>query len=509
MLNSQQWVKVTSENSMMVLNPHPSALLKSLRSIGYTLETALADVIDNSITANAESISVRFMWNSGSPWVAIRDDGNGMNSNDLIEAMRFGSRDPAEIRDPKDLGRFGLGLKTASISQCRKLTVLSSQNKSISGCEWDLDEIGLQNGGGWKIKLFDEENIEGEELSLSQLKECIGDKESGTVVLWRKLDGDVVAQESRFSEAMDLARVHLETVFHRFLVPGQGKRRIKIDFNGNQLTAFDPFGAADCPARQELQAERIPIEGEVVEIQPYVLPHRNKVTINDYEKYAGEEGYVQNQGFYVYRNNRLIIKATWFRLIKKEELNKLVRVRVDIPNSLDHLWKLDVKKSQATPPEAVRKELKRIIHRIEGSGKRVLKGPGVRRRTKSDTPVWKREQTNDGKVQYCINQEHPLLKSLLNDLNDDQKQRLEFCLSLFTERLPYDLLYADIASDEVQLEKSDPDEESQKEVAILLINALRGLGVNDDELLAKFKNTESYDFPDEMITELLTGSKSV
>src|SRR5262245_17756712 len=110
------------------LSPSPLALLESLRSIGYTLDSALADLVDNSITAKADSISVRFLWNNGKPWVAMLDDGRGMTADELTQAMVFGSRNPSEQRDANDLGRFGLGLKTASISQCRRLTVASKQS---------------------------------------------------------------------------------------------------------------------------------------------------------------------------------------------------------------------------------------------------------------------------------------------------------------------------------------------------------------------------------------------
>ena len=157
------------------------------------------------------------------------------------------------------------------------------------------------------------------------------------------------------------------------------------------LEAFDPFGLP-IPARQELTAEKIRIAGHVINVQPYVLPHHTKaLSVAEYQRLAGEEGYLQNQGFYVYRNLRLIIKATWFRLIPKDELNKLIRIRVDIPNSLDHLWRIDVKKSQATPPEPVRRELKRIIQQISGSGRIVFTNRATKMRNRQITPVWKRE----------------------------------------------------------------------------------------------------------------------
>ena len=123
------------------LYPSPSSLMESLRDIGYSMETALADVIDNSITAQATDININFSWNDAEPWLAISDNGHGMNYQELLLAMKLGSLSPLESRKDNDLGRFGLGLKTASFSQCRRLTVVSKKENSISAMEWDLDQI--------------------------------------------------------------------------------------------------------------------------------------------------------------------------------------------------------------------------------------------------------------------------------------------------------------------------------------------------------------------------------
>jgi len=121
------------------LRPDPASLIESMRDIGYSMETAVADLIDNSITAGASNIDIRFSWNDGDPWLAIVDDGYGMDSDELTNAMRLGSKNPLEERDKEDLGRYGLGLKTASFSQCRKLTVISKVGESIEGREWNLN----------------------------------------------------------------------------------------------------------------------------------------------------------------------------------------------------------------------------------------------------------------------------------------------------------------------------------------------------------------------------------
>lgn len=488
------------------LRPNPSALIESLRSIGYTLETALADIIDNSITANSTSISVRFLWNNGISWVAIIDDGIGMSQEELIEAMRFGSRTPTEERDENDLGRFGLGMKTASISQCRHLTVASKRDGELTACEWNLNKIAMNGSTGWIVGLLDPAAIFGDVLLSGIATESLAASNSGTVILWRELDssrvemGNSVA-ESRFSEAMDTARRHLEMVFHRFLSPDFGRPSIKIDFNGTALQAFNPFGPS-IPARQELPSETVRIEDRNILVQPYILPHRSKVSPALYEQYAGEQGYLQNQGFYIYRNRRLIVKATWFRLIKKEELNKLIRVRVDIPNSLDHLWSIDIKKSHASPPESVRRELKRIIGRISGTGKLVFTRRATVLRSRTITPVWLRE-VSDGKIRYGINEEHPLVKALLEKVTNQLAGELRTCFRLINETFPHELFYADTASDTAEFDKPEHGKEEVRQAAVQLIDALRACGFEGNDLRKQLQNTEAFPFPTELIDELL------
>lgn len=502
--------KNLSSSNQLDLSPHPSALLESLRSIGYTLETALADIIDNSITAKSSSVSVRFLWNSGIPWVAIVDDGKGMSREELIEAMRFGSRTPIEDRDENDLGRFGLGMKTASISQCRHLTVVSTRKGNLSACEWDLDKIAANESASWFAGLLEPTNISGDALLSSLVEDFLAKKSSGTVLLWRRLDNSTVEKgnsfaETRFSEDMNSARKHLEMVFHRFLSPDPGKSAIRMDFNGNALEAFNPFGPT-IPARQELPSETVRIEGRKMQVQPYILPHQSKVPKAQYEQYAGEQGYVQNQGFYIYRNRRLIVKATWFRLIKKEELNKLIRVRVDIPNSLDHLWKIDVKKSQASPPEAVRKELKKIIGRISGAGKEVFNRRATKLKNRALNPVWCREVA-DGKIRYCVNEEHPLIKSMLEQGTKEQAGQMRTCLRLINETFPHELFFADAASDTAEFETPTHEEAEIRQIAVQLIDALRMCGYEGEELRKQLLKTEAFPFPSKLIDELLPEPK--
>lgn len=493
--------------------PSPAALVESLRSIGYTMETALADIIDNSISAGASEVDVRFDWNNQEPWIAIIDDGRGMKPDVLQTAMRFGSFSPIEERNVNDLGRFGLGMKTASISQCRNLTVCSKSGSQLAACQWNLDIIGKNSSDDWLLALIDKDDIADKDLLGRLTEEHLNDRDSGTIVLWRNLDTiiagtDPVDSESKFSEVMNLARGHLETVFHRFLSPELKYRTstVQILYNMSKLEAFNPFGPS-VPARQELQEQEIRLEDERIIVQPYILPHRSKVSAADYDKYAGENGYLQNQGFYVYRNRRLIMKATWFRLIKKEELHKLVRVRIDIPNTLDHLWEINVNKSQVHPPDLVRKELKKIINRISNKGKKTQGRRGTVRLKKWNlVQAWSRKVINQT-VEYEINEDHPLIEDLMESAPDPLKNKIKACLKLFAESFPRDLYYNDAADDGLEFKTSEEDSELTRTLCDQLIDALLKCGTDPKDLKNKIMKTEIPGVTEKLVEELTNNRK--
>lgn len=500
---------MSNMTNQISIPPRPSVLIESLRNIGYTIETALADIIDNSITATSSEISVRFLWDGGNPWIAIADDGCGMTGEQLQSAMRFGSASPNLPRERDDLGRFGLGMKTASISQCRRVTVCSKCKGELNACEWNLDRIFSDPSDSWSIGVMDGETI----ASDSQLKllvdELLSSRDSGTIVLWRVLDTPLagtenVDSERKFSEMMDNARTHLETVFHRFLSPEKGYKSVRLDFNKSHLEGFNPFGPA-IPARQELQSETIAVDGEKINIQPYVLPHRNKVTPDVYELYAGEGGYVQNQGFYVYRNRRLIVKGTWFRLTKKDELNKLIRVRIDIPNSLDHIWGININKSQVSPPEIVRKQLKKIIDRISGRGRMVFQRRATSLINHNRIGVWQRE-VREGKITYSINREHPLLSDMISQVPQELRHRLEASFQMIADSFPYDIYYNDAANDDVDIQP-EHDEAVVRSLCEQMIDALKRCGFAGSELKKKLLGTEIPGATEELIDQILNAEE--
>lgn len=493
-----------NHENFIEIPPNPSYLIQSLRYIGYTLDTALADIIDNSLSAGASQISVTFRWNSGKPWIAILDNGCGMGEQKLREAMRFGGgASPQESRELSDLGRFGLGLKTASLSQCRQLTVLSKRDNEINALEWDVDMLAAQADSGWRASRPSVTATDRDECLTKSL--AVLEKQfSGTAVIWRKIDGLVsgntaCVSETYFSSAMSRAQDHIRTVFHRYIFPDlDGEKETRIDFNGTVLKAFDPFGTAS-PSRQELPEEILHINGQQIHVQPFVLPHYSKVPRQEYEKLAGEDGYLHNQGFYIYRNKRLIFKGSWFRLVPRTELTKLVRVRVDVPNTLDSLWKLDVKKSQAQPPKVVLDELRRFIDKAAERGKLTYIRRAARISEKL-VPIWQRE-FSDGKVAYTINTDHPLAKTLVeNDCGDVVPRKL-LALRVIAESFPREAFHADSNTDKIEFSNS-VDLEDQKRVVEDLINALHDTGLSESDIHESIKNIQM-PLDDATVTEII------
>jgi hypothetical protein len=485
--------------------PFAPALIEAMRAVGYSLESAVADIVDNSVSANARNVSIRFS-PYDQPYVAIIDDGWGMTTDELIPAMRHGSRSPNDLRAKTDLGRFGLGLKTASLSQARQLTVFSLKNGTLSGARWDLDVIA--DTQAWTLLVLEREDIMAlpfaEELSKTQ---------HGTVVLWKHLDRFSNAEgsvELGFREGMTRVRQHLALVFHRYLVDESASPRIHLSMNLDPVPPMDPFLTWH-PATQRLPRQDIQINGAEVQVQPYILPHYTKLTPDELQLAGGEEGLRRQQGFYIYRNRRLIIWGTWFRLARQDELTKLARVRVDIPNSLDALWTLDIKKSAASPPLEVRRSLATIVGRIvEGSG-RVYRFRG--RRASGDVLIhmWDRIEGRHG-VSYSVNREHPLFGACFNYLADsDHQSALSELVDTIGAMLPIDAIYADMAGDKVTLDQRLPQTlEQLADLAGRLLNSCGRNGSDRDNLLSQLPLLEPFSFyPEETrsIMERLTNER--
>ena len=421
--------------------PDPVSLMESMRAVGYTAETAIADLIDNSISAEADQIDVQYDAIEN-PFVAILDNGTGMDAAELTSAMRHGSRNPADLRQPGDLGRFGLGLKTASLSQCRRLTVISKQGGNMSARRWDLDVV--QDSGRWLVVIPDDREVDALPL-FNQLKK-LG---SGTLVVWQDLDRLTAGATNLVSEmTAKLAGLldHLALVFHRFTQKEDGFNVVSVRVNGLSLPERDPFLRKNT-FRQPLEGQTIRHERGTVRVTPYVLPPISHLSPDEIELAGGREGLRGTQGFYVYRNRRLVIWGTWFRLVPKQEFFKLTRVQVDIPNSFDDLWALDIKKSAAHPPEMIRARLKELIPHFAGVSRRTITYPGRKTGSKDFVPFWLRMEPRHGYFRYELNIEHPAIQAFSSTLDEQECRRFEMLLGLATDSLPVESIYSDMCVD--------------------------------------------------------------
>lgn len=449
--------------------PSAAILIRSLRGFSYTLETALADVIDNSITAEATDVRIFADANSGFPRLAVVDDGTGMTATQLRRAMILGSKNPSEEREAHDLGRFGLGLKTASFSQCRRLTVATRQHSQWHVARWDLDHV--YETDEWQVQVPPKpENLPwADELG-----------EHGTLILWEEIDRvidseslDEIAKE--FNRRVSSAANHLELVFHRFMEGDRGIRRVSISLNRSGLTPLNPFNPGH-PATIKDPQELIGVAGAQVLVKAYTLPHFSKVSPVEWERYAGERGYLREQGFYLYRAGRLIVHGTWFGLAKQSELTKLARVRVDIPNGMDELWKIDVLKASAHPPHVVRQRLVRIVERLGATSKRVHVNRGKRLTAAEHYPIWERRAVHEG-IRYGINADHPAIKDLRRHVGSEAESELERVFQLLGASLPIDSLIVDLGDTPHLVKGEDVGDEALELLVTSLAERLLATGL--------------------------------
>jgi hypothetical protein len=417
-------------------------MVEALRGLGYSTATALADVIDNSIAAHADQVEVRFEWQQGGSTISILDNGDGMDESELDLAMRLGEKSPLSDRASDDLGRFGLGLKTASFSQCRRLTVASSRNGKMHCLRWDLDVLAASTDGGWHL-------LEGPADGSGNKLDPIATRTKGTLVLWECLDRIVTlgSREQDFLDLMDRVERHLGMVFHRFL--GSPRPRLRLTINGRPVVAWDPFLATHA-ATWSSPVERIVTGDGIVQVQCYVLPHKDRLDAKEHESGGGLDGWTSQQGFYVYRNERLLVAGSWLGLGRgrswtKEEAHRLARIRLDIPNTADASWKIDIRKSTARPPISIRERLTRLAEDTRQRARRVFahRGQAVRRDGVPIVQAWRTEHFKGG-IRYRIDPDHPAVRQALDDPGADGSM-IRAMLRVIEETVPVQRIWLDTA----------------------------------------------------------------
>lgn len=450
----------------LVRNP-PSAylLMNSMRSIGYSFNSAVADIIDNSISAFANNIWIYVNSDPTSLYLAFIDDGKGMSEEELVKAMKYGSFDSAEQREENDLGRFGLGLKSASLSQCKKLTVVSKQGGALCAAVWDLDLI--KDNGDWSLEILSEDEI----ASLPCI-EKLSTLSQGTIVIWENFDSisNIYsgATYKGLTDNVDNLFDYLGLIFHRFL-----SDKLNIFINDTPIEPADPFLESnrktevgrtyDLTMNDENGVERH------IEVTAFLLPFLKDINDDQKKKLGGVSRINAEQGFYVYRNRRLIIYGTWFRMSYRSELLKYARIKVDIPSSLDSIWHIDVKKQTAELPPSIKQQLHSCVEKATFSSRR-KNDHRLTLSNSSMSSIWQKTTDRNKKVIYKINRDSDLIRRTIQTFEPSDLPKIDLLINAIEKSIPYHDMYTDEANDNISEQISDIDREDIIRSVIQYIN---------------------------------------
>lgn len=462
--------------------PTADILMVSMRAMGYSFESAIADIIDNSISACAHEIYLKFPIDPMDCYVAICDNGCGMNKDELFDAMKYGSEQKRGQRAADDLGRFGLGLKAASLSQCRRLTVASKKDGMISAYIWDLDVISEKRD--WYV-------IECSAESISEIRQIswLDNVDSGTIVVWENFDliekssGNVYAELNRYQES---TADYLSLIFHRYLNK-TSSNKLSIKVNNYELKGFDPF-LENHPKTNVRRRIEIPVEDSegierIVSVQPFVLPFQKDLSSEDKKLSGGLENYRSKQGFYVYRNERLIVWGTWFGR-HRDELTKYARIRVDIPNTLDDIWGIDIKKQNAKIPAVIKNRLTRAVDEAMDIAVKAQKFRG--RVDKNDDKIdyiWLPIKTREEQHSYLINRESKIFDLIRDKVDDETWARIDMVLEEIENSLPYQQIYIDKSQNKIDDTVDDERIAEIETKARMLVTMALSMGENSKEVI--------------------------
>lgn len=430
--------------------PTPKILINSIRQIGYSFEAAVADIIDNSISVGSKNVDVYFpVSNEENMYIAFVDDGSGMSREEVINALKIGSDFEGE-RSENDLGRFGLGLKSASFSQCRKLTVASKTNDKLVAFGWNIGEVEETNE--WFCNEFLGEDIK----NIPQIAK-LNELTSGTLIVWS--DFDLVL--SRLDESTDLrrqlsnnlefARNHIALVFHRYL-----NKKITIRINNDPIIGLNPF-LEEHFKTEKGKCSSISLKGAggkeyAVKIQPYTLPHYHDLSEEDRMLLGGADKMRDGQGFYIYRNDRLIMYGTWFRIRVKSEVAKYAKIKVDIPNALDDIWDIDIKKQKAVIPQKLLVHFRKIIDDIRTRSEKKISHKKIKT-GHDDDRIWNKKVSRNGKESYCINPDAKFIKEyVFENFEEVNHSKIYKLLEMVSSSIPFDDIYISVCNQSIEVQ---------------------------------------------------------
>jgi hypothetical protein len=433
---------VRSENA----DPNPEYLIKSIAEQGYSLESSLADLMDNSISANATKIEVLIKMEQEPFTLFIADNGNGMDEKALKGSMQFPSNSPEEARNVLDLGRFGLGMKTASFSQTRCFTVLSRKKgtKAYSGRTWDVNY--LKQVGKWRLIVNTQEEIaklihQYHSLSEGHLNR-FENFDANTIVVWKGLYKfeNYLEEDNRQSalkkQITEVTTDYLSLVFHRYMERRANPLQIRI--NNNLIAPFNPFPTTITDFRP-IEYKQKNFSTDTIKIEGFVLPSRS---INESQSISiwttKNRSLMDMEGIYIYRADRLIHFGGWNGLIKKAPRLQLARLRVDIGNSVDHLLHLNVAKSQIEIPHDLTAAFEKYIDELKTQAEREFFNRGIRKfssnRKEDNVQLFERKASSKGTL-LEVNSSFPLLKSLMSELKKEQLTKLNLVIRMINTRI--------------------------------------------------------------------------
>lgn len=429
-----------------VADPNPEYLIKSIAEQGYSLESSLADLMDNSISANANKIEVLIRMEKEPFILFIADNGIGMDEEELKSSMQFPSNSPEEERNVFDLGRFGLGMKTASFSQTRCFTVLSRKKgtKNYCGRTWDVNF--LKKVGKWRLLINTQDEISELIQHYRSLSEghlnSFGNFDANTIVVWKGLYKfenyleDVNRQSALKKQITEVTSDYLSLVFHRYMERKANPLQIRI--NNNLISPFNPFPTTITDFRP-IEYKQKYFSTDTIKIEGFILPSRSIDESQSFSIWTTKNRSLMDmEGIYIYRADRLIHFGGWNGLIKKAPRLQLARLRVDIGNSVDHLLHLNVAKSQIEIPHDLTAAFEKYIDELKTQAEREFFNRGIRKFSSNlkedNAQLFERKASNKGTL-LLVNINFSLLKSLMSELNKEQLTKLNLVIRMINKRI--------------------------------------------------------------------------
>lgn len=441
-MKSSSIISVNSAAKCEDASPNPEFLIKSIAEQGYSLETALADLMDNSISAHADKIEVLCDLEKQPFKLYLADNGEGMTEAELSKNMQFPSNSPENNRGHNDLGRFGLGLKTASFSQTRKFTVLSRKKgeEFYSGRTWNIDFL---KNNGWKIIINTKQEVANILTAYRILsKNCLNgfkDFSPNTIVVWEglyKFENYLAENNRRDALKRELNEVtseHLALVFHRYM---EKQNPLQIRVNNQKISAFNPFPEGI----QSIEPMQSQFREDIIKIEGFVLPSKSiKESKEGLSKWVTRyRSLLDMEGLYIYRKDRIILFGGWNGLIKKNSKMQLARMKVEVGNNVDNLLHLNVSKSQISVPYELRNAFENYIYTLKNRAEKEFYNRGINKFSQpkgaNNEKLFEKISTNRGSL-LQVNCNFPLIKKLRNSIGQKQKSELNLILRMIDTRI--------------------------------------------------------------------------